>query len=264
MSIDRTRRIAFEEQAELYDQVRPGYPEALIDDVIALSAIPPGGRILEIGCGPGNATLPFARRGHPILAVELGEKLSALARRNLADFPQVEIVTAAFEDWPVQDSAFDLALSADAFHWIVPEIGYPKVRRALKPGRCLAFFWNAPAAVAAPWMPAVDEVYRRLAPQAVNPENRFSPDWVVETVSGTIRECGCFEAPQVRQYDIHQQETPDQYIGNLWTFSSHRDLDPALRRQLYAGIRQVLDAFGGLVDVPHSMVLFVARTRAEK
>src|SRR5436189_21759 len=124
-------RTTFDEVALLYDQARPGYPEALFEDVIALSGIPPGGRILEIGCGTGQATLPLARRGYRILAIELGENLAAVARRNLAAYPTVEIRTGAFEEWPVQECAFDLAVSATAFHWIDPTIGYAKVARAL-------------------------------------------------------------------------------------------------------------------------------------
>ena len=57
------RRKTFDEVAELYDRHRPGYPEQLVDDVVWLSGIPPRGRIIEIGCGPGKATVPFARRG---------------------------------------------------------------------------------------------------------------------------------------------------------------------------------------------------------
>ena len=53
-------RTTFNTSAEWYDRIRPGYPEALIDDVINLSAIPAGGRILEIGCGTGKATERFA------------------------------------------------------------------------------------------------------------------------------------------------------------------------------------------------------------
>ena len=71
----------------LYDEVRPGYPEELFDDVVSLSGIPAGGRILEIGCGTGQATVPFARRGYRILCVELGENLAAVARRNLEAIP---------------------------------------------------------------------------------------------------------------------------------------------------------------------------------
>ena len=65
MAEERTKlRGVFDEAALLYHEVRPGYPEELFDDVVALSGIPSGGRILEIGCGTGQATVPLARRGY--------------------------------------------------------------------------------------------------------------------------------------------------------------------------------------------------------
>ena len=67
MPFDFGLRTTFNNVAELYDEVRPGYPEALIEDALTLSEIPPDGRILEIGCGTGKATLPFARRGYAIV-----------------------------------------------------------------------------------------------------------------------------------------------------------------------------------------------------
>ncbi len=57
MSIDRSRRVVFEEVADLYQETRPSYPEELVEDVIRWSGLGENGRILEIGCGPGNATL---------------------------------------------------------------------------------------------------------------------------------------------------------------------------------------------------------------
>ena len=77
-------RSTFNRDAVLYDGVRPGYPEELFDNIVALSGIPDGGRILEFGCGTGIATVPFARRGYKILCVELGEQFAAVARKNLA------------------------------------------------------------------------------------------------------------------------------------------------------------------------------------
>src|SRR5919112_1646158 len=74
----RLRR-TFDEAASLYDEVRPGYPEDLFDDIVSLSGIRPAGRILEIGCGTGQATVPFARRGYRILCINLCDRLS-LAR----------------------------------------------------------------------------------------------------------------------------------------------------------------------------------------
>ncbi len=48
----------FDEVAELYDRVRPGYPEELFDDVAEISGIPPEGRMLEIGAGTGGRPCP--------------------------------------------------------------------------------------------------------------------------------------------------------------------------------------------------------------
>src|SRR5215211_318935 len=103
-------RTTFDEAAMLYDEVRPGYPEDLFEDVVSLSGIQPGGRIVEIGCGTGQATVPFARRGYRILCVELGENLAAVAHRNLERYPEVAVRTGAFENVPLQEVDFDLAI----------------------------------------------------------------------------------------------------------------------------------------------------------
>ena len=88
MTEERNRlRAAFDQVAPLYDIAHPTYPEELFDDVVSLSGVPKEGRILEIGCGTGQATMPLARRGYRILCVELGENLAAAARRNVAAYP---------------------------------------------------------------------------------------------------------------------------------------------------------------------------------
>jgi SAM-dependent methyltransferase len=143
MAGERNRlRTTFDEAASLYDEVRPGYPGDLFDDVVSLSGIPSGGRILEIGCGTGQATLPFARRGYRILCIELGENMAAVARRNLEGYPHAEVRAGAFEESSLQEGSFDLAISATAFHWLDPAIAYPKAAATLRDGGSLALFWN--------------------------------------------------------------------------------------------------------------------------
>ena len=50
-----------------------------------LLAIPPGGRILEIGPGTGKASVALAARGLTLVGVEVGEQLAAVARRMATD-----------------------------------------------------------------------------------------------------------------------------------------------------------------------------------
>lgn len=261
MGIDRSRRITFEEVADLYNEVRPGYPDELINDVIALSGVPAGGQILEIGCGPGNATLHFARRGYRILGIELGERLAALAAQNCRAYPQVRIICRAFEDWRVEEGVFDLVFAADALHWIPPELAYPKAARALKASGSAAFFWNVPVKSDAAWARAVAEVYRQHAPQFDNPEQSFSVDWLAGVICENFAQSGCFGPVTVRKYAWTETQTAEHYLAQLRTYSGHRGMDAGTRRCLFDGIRDVIERQGGVVEKPQAAVLFVARRR---
>ena len=77
-------RATFNEDPYRYDRVRPRYPPELFDDLVALARLPERARLLEIGPGTGQATVPLAERGYAVVAVELGAGLAAVARRNLA------------------------------------------------------------------------------------------------------------------------------------------------------------------------------------
>jgi ubiquinone/menaquinone biosynthesis C-methylase UbiE len=132
---DRVRlRATFDSVAELYDRARPEYPPALLDDLARLAGVGPGCRVLEIGPGTGQLTVPLAERGCEIVAVELGPSLAAVARRNLRRFPAVEVVTADFETWPVPAQRFDLVIAATAAHWLDPAVATAKTAAVLRPG----------------------------------------------------------------------------------------------------------------------------------
>jgi 2-polyprenyl-3-methyl-5-hydroxy-6-metoxy-1,4-benzoquinol methylase len=50
----------------------------------SVTGLQPGDWVLEVGAGPGKPTLPLARRGLRITALEPGPALAARARRDLA------------------------------------------------------------------------------------------------------------------------------------------------------------------------------------
>jgi SAM-dependent methyltransferase len=69
----------FDDAAQLYDEVRPRYPEAIVEHIIAFAELPAHGRIFEVDCGIGRMTLPFAQRGYAMVALDQGKRLAALA-----------------------------------------------------------------------------------------------------------------------------------------------------------------------------------------
>jgi SAM-dependent methyltransferase len=252
-------RRTFGEDAELYDRVRPGYPEALFADLASFAELGPGTRILEIGCGTGQATLPLAERGCAITAIELSAGLAAIATEKLRPFSQVQVITVAFEQWPLPDQPFDLLVAAQALHWIDPAIRFQKVAAALRPGGGAAVFGHRHVAGGSgQFFIDVQTCYERHMPgtpvglrlQEID-ELPFDDDGLAVS--------GLFQAPIQRRYPWVAEYTASEYLDVLSTYSGHRALDPIQRRQLFDCITSLIDREGGRIRKAYLTELAFAR-----
>jgi SAM-dependent methyltransferase len=157
-------RAGFGLDADAFTRTRPVCPAALFDDLVRLAGLEPGERVAEIGAGSGQATVPLAERGLAVTAIELSEPLAALARRRLAAFPDVSVVTGSFEDWQVPEESFGAVVAFSALHWIDPGLRYAKPARLLRPRGALIVggcAWARPAD-ADPFWTDVQEDYRAV------------------------------------------------------------------------------------------------------
>jgi SAM-dependent methyltransferase len=257
-------RVTFDEDAERYDRARPGYPPAVFDDLAELAGIGPGCRVLEIGCGTGQATVPLAERGCEIVAVELGAELAAVARRNLARFPAVQVVTAAFEGWPLPPEPFDLVLSATAFHWIDPAVRVVKSADALRPGGALATIeTHHVAGGTEPFFVDVQGCYERWD-SATPPGLRLPPADSVPLDGDELERSGRFAPPQFRRHTADLPYTTASYLDVLLTYSGHRALDPPAQHGLLDCIASLIDdQYGGQIVKRYLSVLRVVRLLQE-
>jgi SAM-dependent methyltransferase len=235
-------RTTFEQVPGLYERARPTYPEQLFDDLAELAGLGVGARLLEVGCGTGQATLPLAQRGYAIVCVELGEGLAAHARRKLASFPEVEIIHANFETWEPGRADFDAVVAFTAFHWVDPELRYAKAARLLRNGGALAVAGSLH--VRRPggdtfWV-EVQEDYDAVVPSDDNAPPPFPED--VRDLRDEIEASGCFEHVAHRRYVWDTEYTADSYIALLDTYSGHRALDDERRLELYERIRRRIEA----------------------
>jgi SAM-dependent methyltransferase len=239
---DRLRlRATFEEDADLYDRARPTYPDELIDE-LPLAA---GARIVEIGCGTGQATRLLALRGYDVTCVELGPKLAAVARRNLAEFEQVRVLNASFETWRPVAAEFDAVVAFTSFHWIAPEERYHLAAALLQPGGVLAVVetQHVLAEGGDPFFVAVQEDYIAATDETDESPPPHPDD--VGDLSGELVASGLFRDITVRRYLWDLTYTADEYIALLNTYSGHRTWDASMREQLYRLIRRRIAAQAG-------------------
>ncbi|MCU1659751.1 MAG: hypothetical protein JWO57_4407, partial [Pseudonocardiales bacterium] len=126
---ERHRAESFGEVASQYDRFRPSYPSALIDDLVALGP----DDVLDIGCGTGKAGRLLVERDLPVLGVEIDPQMADVARSH-----GLAVEVASFEQWNARERQFDLAVCGQAWHWIDPAIGVPKVAAVLRPAGTFA------------------------------------------------------------------------------------------------------------------------------
>jgi SAM-dependent methyltransferase len=229
-------RATFDSVAELYDRVRPGYPPALFDDLARLAGVGPGCRVLEIGPGTGQLTMPLAERGCTVVAVELGAELAAVARRNVRHLPAVEVFTADFETWPLPGEPFDLVIAATAMHWIDPEVATAKTAAALRPGGKVATVetHHIAGGTSAYFVDAQD-CYLRFDPA--------TPEFVRLQPAAEIPSAG-----MAGRYEWEQTYSTEQYLDLLRTYSSTLSLPPAVAAALLACIGGLIDGrYGGRI-----------------
>ena len=263
MTADRERLAAtFDRSADLYDEVRPGYPAALFADIERLAGISRGARVLEIGAGTGKATVSFAERGYLVTALEPGASLAVVARRNLSPFPNVEVVESSFEAWPLEVSAFDLVAAATSFPWVDPAFRYTKTAQALRPGGCLAIFWHYHVAI--PGEDTFFDVSQDLHNQYGYPRELVgSPPAASVVPTETPQEAldsGLFEAVAVNHYPWSERITSERYIKLLRTFSGYLDLPDERREPLLAGLGALIDSnYGGAITKRYVTVLQLLR-----
>lgn len=264
MADQRVLRMTFNSAADLYQQARPEYPPQLYEAMIAAAGLGAGDGLLEIGCASGKATLPLARRGFHITCVEPGPELATVARRNLASFPEVDVVQSTFEDIdPSGHEPFDLVFAATAWHWLDPAVRYRRTWELLRPGGHVAF-WSATHVVPeggdrffADLQEVYDEIGESRSEGATFPRPGELPDHRED-----IEASGLFEPILVRHFDWEVTHDAQSYLRLLDTFSGHIAMQPGQRHHLYSEIRRRLEERAdGLLRRGWGAVLHVAQRR---
>jgi SAM-dependent methyltransferase len=258
-----TLRRTFGTVAATYQQARPEYPAELLGDLLAVTALPAGERLLEVGCATGKATLPLARRGFRITCVELSADLARVARTNLAGLG-VEVAEGAFEDWRTPAGVrYGLVFAATAWHWIDPAQRYRRAWESLRPGGYLAF-WSAEHVLPDDgdpifrWLQDVyDEIGAGLPPGTPPPR-----PGELRTYEDEIAASGLFDVLHVRHFDWELRYDAEQYIALLNTFSGHIAMAGWQRNRLYGAVRSRLaERPDGTLRRHWGAVLHIARRR---
>lgn len=247
------RALSFDKRAASYSLGHPGYPEALVDEILRFSGIPAEGKILEIGAGSAQATLPFSRRGFYIKAVEPGQDMIAFAKQRLGEGANVDFVNDTFDQWPLEREAYDLVIAGRALNWVGRKIRFTKTADALRAGGCLAVFRNAHI----PGDQAMDRELRSLI-------EKYRPFRAQRRFAGADKQFVTSKhyEPVVEKV-FHWERVCDAktFIESQKVRMEYHRLTDEQRRELFESMHDVVMRHGGTVCQKFDTILLIARKR---
>ena len=248
----------FDTVAATYEKLRPGYVDALYQDVFTYCPLDASSHALEVGIGGGQATQPILETGCAVTAVEPGANFCELCREKFAAYPKFSIMNGKFEDAELPAESCDLVYSASAFHWVPEEVGYRKVFDVLKPGGAFARFANHPYKdKGRPGMhEALQAVYAVYMPGSLVP-NEYSEEAAAQRAQ--IAAKYGFTDIWHRLYHRTRDFTAAEYVQLLGTYSDHIAIEEQTRGRFFREIEEAINGLGGVITIYDTIDLQLAR-----
>ena len=138
--MDNTKK--FSGKAEVYQQARPNYAQALLDFIAQKWQIGEGSLVADVGSGTGIFTRQLLRLGAKVYAVEPNADMRAKAEELLGEHPNFVSVIGTAEQTTLPDHHFHLVTAAAAFHWFDAQRFKLECERILLPGAPVVLAWN--------------------------------------------------------------------------------------------------------------------------
>jgi ubiquinone/menaquinone biosynthesis C-methylase UbiE len=134
----------FQSAVPYYERYRLGYPDRLIARVVALLGLAPGDAVLDLGCGPGSLSVPFARAGMSVTAADPEpEMLAAAEAAATAAGVTLALWQGGSYELTPDMGPFRMACIGRAFHWMDRLATLAMLDRIVSPDGAVVFFHDA-------------------------------------------------------------------------------------------------------------------------
>jgi len=254
------RKSWYSPAAEAYNTARPRYPKDLIRQVVEITQLSANSKILEVGCGPATATVAFAELGCSMICLEPNPDFFHLAQQNCQQYPNVEIQNISFEEWVLEAEKIDAVLAASSFHWIPPEVGYPKAANALKENGYLILLWNKELQPSYEVYQSLSEIYQLHALSLNRYEDSETQQQILRGLGQIVTDSEQFKDLISGYVESEVTYTADKYLTLLNTYSPYLKLEPQSKEALFAGLRDRIDRdFGGTLQLSYLSAFHIAQ-----
>ena len=253
----------FDTVAATYEKWRPGYSDELYEMLFEYISLDQSSRVVEVGIGGGQATLPILKTGCHLTAVEYGEQFSKICEEKFKDYQNFTVITNKFENTDFEHDTYDLVYSASAFHWVPEEVGYKKVYSMLKSGGVFARFANHPYRDKEnPKLAAeIDKIYGLYYYKFHNKKQEELKEYTEEQAKQRAMIAEKYGFSDIRYALFYRKRifSAKEYITLLGTYSDHIAIEESMRKEFFSKLEEAINRYGGAIAIYDTIDLQLAR-----
>ncbi len=254
---------SFDIFADNYNYVRPGYPEKMYKDIEEICNVSDKFNLLEIGAGSGIATVELAKLSCKVVGIEPGSNLAEIAKKQTAQFDNVDIQEKTFEEFKANDKSFDIVLALTSFHWISEFMKYQKVHNILKDDGSFCLVWNSFFQSDSPATQKINQLYQELLPDVypkTDDDVNISVLNKLVTREKEINESDLFYIHFLRKYISIWNYDADTYPKLLNTFPKIIKVEEKRRQEFLSRVEEIVKEYGK-ISIPVLTTLIICRKK---
>jgi len=233
------KSLHFDNNFQIYDSVRPGYPQEVYEIISKYKKLETKSNILEIGAGNGIASQEMNNKWQSkMVLIEPGENLCELLYNKFKINKNIKIENTTFEKYQNQ-IIFDAIISATAFHWLDSSIKYKKSYDMLKDDGLLILFWNNFGIENEEMENAIQKVYTKYGKGTEDGKSTYERQMErIESRKTEIEESDLFEIIDHKIIKSTKEYKVENYIKLLKTFSDHLEMEEGFFEEIGDIIKQ--------------------------
>ena len=239
----------FSSAAELYQQVRPDYPQDIVNWLQHQLQLGEKSQVIDLGSGTGKF-LPYLQQitSH-ITAIEpIAEMLAQLQQA----YPEIQTLQATSEDLPVAANSMDAVICAQSFHWFATLETLQQIHQVLKPSGHLALIWNQQD-IKVEWVKALADL--------IEPLEGNTPRYHSEKWKNVFEQQSLFQLENVQTFQQQHVGTVENVVSKrLLSTSFIAALPEQEQQQLKVLFEQIVFSYTG--QCPQDEIAFPYLTHA--
>ncbi|AZN67999.1 class I SAM-dependent methyltransferase [Acinetobacter haemolyticus] len=239
----------FSSGAELYQQVRPNYPQEIGVWLQDRLQIDENSTVIDLGSGTGKFLPYLLQTQAKIVAIEpVTEMLQQLQQAH----PMVISLQAFSDQLPLDDESIDAIVCAQSFHWFANLKTLKEMHRVLAPSGHLGLVWNQ-RDIDVDWVKALAN---EIAPFEGDTPRYHTGQW-----KQVFEHQGLFKFNGLQNFQLYHHGTVEQVVSKrLLSTSFIAAMSQHEQQLLKAKFEQIVFDFTGLN--PQDQIDFPYRTFA--